>query len=785
MIGPLTKKLFRDLLRIAGPAATIALVVSVGTSVMMAFAGLYLDLIDSRDAYYDAYCYADFEVVMTRAPRAALDEVAGLPGLEVVEGRIARPVGVELPGLARRLSGKLCALPEYGESRVNRLRLLAGRMPEPGGIPEVVVIEDLARARGLAPGSRFSLVADQTRRDVVVCGVAQSPEFVFVLPENGGWVPDPKNSGVFWARQRFAEDLFNHEGAITSVIGRVGPGTNPKAMAQQMERILTRFGVLLAVDRNDMLPYALLKNEIRLTLIRATTIPMIFLIAAALVLNLVLTRLVTTQRVQVGTMKAIGMGNLEVLVHYVGFAVVISGVGTALGAGLGFWLEGWLTFLYKRFYHIPGLEARFHPQLALVCLAAALGSALLATLRTCLGLLELTPAEAMRPSPPETRAGELLPRFGRLSILWRIALRNMLRHPFRTGVSSIGIALGVALMVTSRFFQEGISHMNVFHFQVIERQDYEVGVQDGTSRAALDELVRLPGVLAAEAAYVHPFEVSAGRYRRRVLVQGIEPGAVLKAPKRPDGSPVPIPERGLLVCEKLLEVLGVGVGDEVDLESLRGDKRVRRARIVGTYPTYMSLDAYASRSWLGTFVDEPEAVTGLALAAPGAGTELEAALARRGGVVRVTPRRDKIRSFVETMQGAMEVASWILIVFGGLLACGMSLNGALVGLAERRTELAVLRVQGFSRSEIGDMLMNEQVLTGLAGMGLGIPFGYLLTWWIQVQASTEILRLPFIYSAANVASGLYWSALFQLFSHGVTRLILAGMDWRGDLAVKE
>jgi putative ABC transport system permease protein len=784
-VNPLHRKLLRDLWGLRGPAATIALVVGLGITGLMGFLGLHRDLLTSRNRYYRSHAYADLQLTLRRAPRSAVDHLVDLPGIEALEGRISERVSVEFEDQVRRVAGRMLSLPDAGEAAVNRLRLVAGRLPEPGGRDEVVVLDDFGRARGLRPGAQLRVVVEETTHTLTVVGWAMSPEYVYVLPEDGGFVPEPKRFAVMWGRRRLVERLTNMAGAVNDVILRAGRGTDPAALQQLLEAHLAPYGVLVSNLREDLAPYSLLKNEIRFTLIRAYTVPTIFLIASALVLNLVLTRLVATQRVQIGTLKALGVPSRSILVHYMSFALVISLAGAAGGIWGGHRLNQLLLDLYERFYRLPRYAPIFHWDLALAGAGAAAFAALAGILRTCLGVLALTPAVAMRPAPPETRSSALVPRLRRLPLLWRLSLRTTLRHPFRSIVSVVGMALAVALLMTSRFFLEAITVTNLFNFQVSQRQDMEVQLLDGVGEESLAEVAHLPGVTTVEAILQHPFEASSGRRRRRVVLEGYEPDSWLRRPRTMEGEAVPLPDRGVLLSESLAGALRVEPGDVVTLRSLRGRRRTQEVPVAGTYVTFQGRSGAARRDVLARLIEEPRAISVIGFDADVVDDTLEEALTRRPAVLRVTRREEKIEGFVENVQGVIEVANNILVFLSGAIACGMLLNGALVGLAERRGELAVLRVQGFSLREVGDLLLYEHLITGGFGMLLGIPMGTGLISWVHSHTQTEILRLPFVVSRFNMARAELLALFFLLAAHVVVRVVLSRMEWRENLAVKE
>lgn len=781
---PLRRKLARDLRAHAGEALTIGVIVALGIASLAGFLGVYRDMTRSRDRYYRARAFHDFQVTLRRMPVGALREVRALPGVERAEGRISRFLPMVLPGEPRRLATRLVSLPEVGTPQVNDLRLVAGRWPSGGGAPEVLVSRDFAEARGVGPGDRVALLAEGVRREVVVAGVAMSPEFVFIIPEGAGIVPDPRRFAVTWARRTYAERIFDMTGAVDDVVGHVARGSDPGVVAAAVERRLARFGVYTAEAREFQRSHAVLRDELAQLLNHARFVPTIFLAASVLVLHLVLGRLVASQRRAIGTLKALGVSTGTIALHYAAFGAAVAVAGAVVGGAGGHALQRVLLRVYTRFYHLPLEPPALYPDLLLGGLALALGTAMLGVGTALRAVLALGPAEAMRAAPPETRAGAVVPRLAALPFLWRVAMRNAVRHPFRSGVGILGVALGAGLMISVGFLREGMGAMAAFRFRVIQRQDLEVRLREGAGPGARLEVARIPGVTRVEESYVHAFELRAGRRERRVLVKGVPAGAFLRRPRLRSHAAVPVPPAGLLLSAKLAEVLGVRAGGSVEARSLRTAGPPRRVLVAATYPSNVGMDAFADRRWLGRLVGEPRAASRLDVAVEARSLALEEALAARPDVLKVVWREDKIASFEEKVLGTLEVATHVMIWFAGALACGMILNGALVSLAERRGELAVLRAQGFTRREVADLLLYEHAVLGAAGMLLGVPLGRLFATWTHAGFDTELYRLPWVFSAPNVAGALLWSVAFLVAAHLVLRRMVRG-DWRGALAVRE
>lgn len=786
MLSPLTKKLLRDLKSSWAPVATISLVLGLGIMGLVGFLGLYRDLSGSRDNYYRRYRYTHGQISVRRAPRPLLSELSQVPGVESLEARLVEPIQVHLQEPLGRFFGRLLSLPRSGRPRVNDLELLEGSWPQEG-LFETLVIDSFAKQWGLRPGGQIEVFVGQQLRTLTITGITRGPEFVYVIPDSGGFLPDPKNTVILWSRLGTVEDLTAKTGTFNDLQVRAGRKSPIGALLKTLEHRLEPFGVISSDPRKDLPPFALLDNEIRLTWIRAMTIPTVFLAAAAMIMNLVLSRMIRIQRVQIGTLLALGVSRQKVVLHFASYAFLLSWIGGALGIYSGRALTGLLLRLYIRFYQLPLKAPGLHLEVALMAWGVASVAAFLGVFRGLLQVFELTPSEAMRPSPPELEHGAWIPKFHGFPLLWRIALRNLIRHPFRTFVASLGTMVGVGMMVTSVFFVEGISQLNLFRFTVNQRQDLELSLEENVGEEALSQLRARTRALASEEAVSQPVRLLRGRYSRRVLAEGIEANAWLNRPRTLQGRAIPLPPSGLLLGDKLAEILHARTGDLVEVETLIGPKRRFEVRVAGTYPTFMGLGAIAERSWWARQLKEPQGLSDLRVQVPAdlARGPLTERLRDLAGVSRITFRADKIEAFQGNFQGVLEVASKVLLWIAAAITCGMLINSVLIDLADRRRELAIYRVQGFTRQEIGDILLYEHTLTGALGLFLGVPYSYSFTSYVHRFLDTEIIRVPYLLSSGNFARAWLWAIAFLVLSHGIARVLLRTRNWREDLAVKE
>lgn len=294
-------------------------------------AGAYQLLAMTRAAYYESNRFADVFAEVTRAPKALAAEIAAIPGVAVVEPRIAKIAMTDIPGMAEPASVLVLSLPDVKAPESNQLYLRSGRLPEMGRAGEAVVNDGFAKAHGISSGGDCSPAPlNGIRRTLRVTGVVLSPEFIYALGP-GDLMPDERRFGIVWMRESEVAAAYGLTGGFSSLAIKLLPGANEQAVIAAVDAKLTRYGGQGAYGRKDQLSHAFLDAELQQLNAMSKVLPPIFLVVAAFLVNMTLTRLITLEREQIGLLKALGYSSWAVARHYIGFVAVIAVIGIAIG----------------------------------------------------------------------------------------------------------------------------------------------------------------------------------------------------------------------------------------------------------------------------------------------------------------------------------------------------------------------------------------------------------------------------------------------------------------------
>jgi putative ABC transport system permease protein len=557
----LDRKLLRDLRLLWSQALTIALVVASGIGGFLTSLSAVESLALARDTFYAEGRFADVFAGVKRAPLSLAAQLRELPGVADVQTRVQAVVRVEIAGLPDPIIGQLIGVDAHQPLRMNLVTVGSGQALQAaspasdGGIP-ALVSEGFAQARGLKPGATLSVLMNGKRRTLRMVGTALSPEFIFA----GLWgMPDQRGYGVFWVDHDALAAAYDMEGAFNQLAVKLAPGAAERVVADSLARRLAPYGGRDVHGRAEQASHQMLDEEIKGQRVLGTVLPVIFLAVAAFLLNVVVSRLVGTQREQIAALKALGYPNLTIALHYLKLVLVIVLAGLALGVALGDWLGGMFTGLYTEFFHFPRFEHRIAPWLLVISLGVTVGIAVLGTLGAILRTVRLAPAEAMRPPAPGHYRRTLLETLGinAMGPSLRMIVRNMERRPLRTLMGIGGIAAAVAITIMGNFLRDAMEVVIDTQFTLSLRADVSVWTYEATDDAARLSLARLPGVTQVESSRFVPVNLLHGHRRERSLLRGYAPRAELYRVIDIDQRHTLLEGRGLLLADRLADKLGV------------------------------------------------------------------------------------------------------------------------------------------------------------------------------------------------------------------------------------
>ncbi|MBW4963557.1 ABC transporter permease [Sulfitobacter sp. CW3] len=747
-------KLLRDFRRLWLQAVAIALVLACGVAILLTSVGMYKALSETRTAYYERNRFADIFAQTRRAPLSLLAEIARIDGVMSVETRITGAATLDIPGRTRTAVGKVLSYPEDSDPLLNLPFLVKGRFPDPISTKEIVVNEPFAIANGFKLGDSFSANLRGQKRTLTIVGTALSPEFVYTIGP-GALMPDNEAFGIIWMPERAAAAAYDMTGAFNDVSIAVASGMTTAPVIDALDTLLEPFGGLGAYDRTTQQSDAFLDAEIKQLKGMAAILPPIFFLISGFLVSMVMSRIIMLERSEIGLLKAIGYSNTEICLHYLMLAALIAVVGVGVGWVAGTMLARTMAWQYAQFFDFPFLIFRVSYWVYAASGLAALLTTSLGATQAALKAARLAPAIAMQPpAPPRFKRSFIDDAMAhmRLSQSTVMILRSLLRWPLRSFLTSLGLALAVASVVSSTFINDALTEIVDMAFYQTNRQDAMLLFADDLPEAVLEDVRHLPGVLQAESQQFHAAILRNGHLTKRVPVESRRPGNDLSRVLDADGNPLDVPANGVVLSKRLATHLDVKPGENVDIEFLTGRRETFSVTVTALVEQHFGLGAYMNLEYLNAlFRQAPRVSTVNITLDTDQSDALHAAVKNTPHIAGIVEMNENRRSFENTIEENIVVMNTIYIVVAVLITIGVTYNAARIQLSERARELASLRILGFGRGEVSYILVGEMMLIALVAQ----PFGWLIGAGIaQLMTSaftSDLYAIPLVLEPSTFA----------------------------------
>lgn len=770
-MSPLHRKLLRTLLQNWGQTLAVIAVVGCGIACYVCIHSAYLNLTLTRDTYYSQNRLADFEVMLERAPESAVFEVEAMPGVRRARARIVKDVSVDVEGTDEPRSGRLISMPVPRREVINDIVVTQGRYFDGSAENEVIVSERFATANALAVGDWVQVSIDRKKYPLKIVGLGLSPEYVYMIRNVQEMVPAPERFGIFWAPDGFVESALGMQAACNNIVGLMDDPTEVTELFDRIDKTMKPYGLFAKVKQLDQISARFLADEIKGLSVSATITPTIFLGIAALILLVLLNRMVRMERTQVGLLKAFGYSDFSIAWHYIEYAIALCMGGCIVGAGAGLWLSGVLIRLYIQFYQFPLLEARLHPEvlgrsMALCALCGLVGAAAAAR-----SAARIHPAESMRPeSPPDAHKVwlEYFPSaWRRVSFTWKMVFRNISRNRGRALITICGVAVSTGLIIMAFYGRDAMGYMLRFQFEEVQREDVRVGFFVERGFDALHEAQRFPFVRRAEPLLEYPFTVRNGHRQKDIVITGMDTDSELRKVLDTEGHALPMQGAGIVLADRLARDLNVRAGDTIWVEAMMGKVEGERPVTVSRVAQqYLGSGAFMEIGALSGLLKSHEVMNAALLRIEGGGeAELKRELKDVAAVSSVGFNKEAYQGMLDTIAASMGISTTMQLGFAGVIGFAIIYNVMSVSLAERKRELASLRVLGLTASETGSILYKESLALSAIGIVLGIPLGMAICGIMVYAYDTELYRLPYHIERSSYAAAALVSALFVVVAN--------------------
>ena len=749
MVSPLDRKLLRDLSRIKGQAIAIGFVIALGVLMLVMMQGLVNTLDETRKAYYEQYRLADVFAPVVRSPERVLQTLAKIPGVKAIEGRVVGDALINLPDVSIPLRAQAVSLPDFYTPRINNIYLVSGRMINSQNADEILLLKGFADARNLTLGDTLFATMNGAQRRFNIVGLAESPEFLYTTAP-GEMVPDAGRFAIIWMSNTALSAAYDMDGAFNEALISLEPSARLPEVISAVDLILDSYGGLGSYGLIDQSSNRFISEEISGLRASAKGVPPVFMTVAAFLLYIVVSRIVQSEREQIGLLKAFGYSSVEVGIHYLKLVLIIAIGGAITGSIMGVLAGSSLAVFYQNYFKFPFIVFQIEPRAFITGFLVSIGTASLGGLLVLRKIFFLTPAVAMRPPAPDDYGiiRDIPLWFKRkLDQPSRMVLRRIIRQLGRMAGAVIGIATGMALSVGMISLLSGFDRSLELTFSVLDRSDATVIFTNTMPDRTVFDLQHIAGVSYVEPFRSVPVVFRNELYHYRGSINGLVQNPRLNRALDKNQQPITLQKDGIVLSKSIANILHLSPGDMLTIEvreGLRPSLQIPVSSISETLlgsPTYMNIES------LNRILKEPNRISGAYLSLDESKSEqVYQAIKEIPAVAGITLKQDSKTAFQKLMNDGAGAMRYVMAIIAGVITFGIVYNSARIAYAERERDLASLRVIGFTKNEAAFVLLGELALVTLVAIPLGAILGYYLSIAIADEFSTDIYQIPSQYS---------------------------------------
>lgn len=759
----------------------VALTIALGVMMFAASYDAYLNLESSYNGTYERLAFADLTV--TGSGDGFADEAAAIEGVSAVEER--RQIDLPFRIGDEVLSGRAIGMPPEGQPEVNKIDVTDGRYLDPETSDGVIVETHLATDFDLQPGDTIEVFTGTEWVETEVIGVAVSAEYLWPAKSRQELFTLPGTFGVIFVSEELLDPLPANAVAEQTLF-LYAEEVDREGTDERISEVAIAGGAADVQTQADQPSNAALQLDVDGFQQLAIAFPVLFLLAAGMAAFILLTRIVYSQRAQIGTLRASGVSRRALTRHYLSYGLILGTSGAVVGVAVGVLAGYGLTGVYTLELGIPDTVQELHAATIVAGLLFGVLTGAISAFVPARAAFRTSPAEAMRGEAP-VEGGRmsvferLIPPLRSAPVRWRMVLRGIGRDKRRSLSTVIGVVLALILILASWGMIDTVSALIDRQFNEVNLEDTSTVFRVPVGPEQVEGVLGVVDVTDAEDVVTLDVSVRANGDTYATQLTAFREDTQLHGFRSESGE---LPPNGAVGGRALSDVLGVSVGDSIEL-------------------SFSTLDTSFSTT-LVEFVDEPmgtliymqraalEESLGAADPPIAAAVLTEPVLSNVGSIFAESADRELVISDVEDVADAAavidqralyEVAQDLLgffyifigmmLIFGGLMAFALIFNMISVNVAERSSEYATMRANGLSQRKIAYLMTGENMLLTAIGIVPGLIIGYLVAAQFMGYYSSDMFQFDLVMS---------WTTL--LFATLFMFLVAAISLWPGIRSVR-
>ena len=711
----LKKKMFRDIKNNLSQFITIFLMVAIGVMAYFGIEAYMSGMQETADKFYTENNLQDLNVVGINFTESDLKKIKSIDNVKAAERKLS------ITGSSN--NDKTLLLNFIEENNISKFYVKDGEKFDKNK-SGVWLDEFYAKENNISVGDKILIKYDSFSKEEVVLGLINVPDHIYDTKDSSELYPNRKEFGFAYLS---IDELPKEYQVYNYVMVDVDNKDNVLSVKENIEKnVESALGV---IKIEDTASYKTYQGEVDEGKTYIGVFSGLFLFIAMLSVITTMNRVIKNERIEIGTLKALGFSNSKVLFHYIGYGFWISLFAAIVGLFLGYFFIGNVFIsLEMSFFEVPN----GHPVVKFSGFILALFVVLLVSFITYLSsksILKENPAESLRKKMPKVKKNSLnLTTKGFLKNLsfsskWNI--RDMLRNKMRTIMGVVGVASSCMLIVCALGMLNSMNYFIDLQFEKIYNFDYKLNLMENLSD---EELESIESIYGNESSKSYGIEIKNedGKESNNLFVT--DANDYIRFVDNKDNFIKLDNDEGVYITYKLAKNENKKIGDTITWH-IYGSDTYYTSKIVGLNKDPQNQNISATRKYLESL--------GIKYTPDSIYTNKDLKDVSNIKNVTVIQDKDALKESMDSMLSMMKTMLTLIIGIAAVLGIIIIYNLGILSFTEKEYQFATLKVLGFSDKKIKSIFIKQNNWIAIMSIIIGLPLGYYLTDWLFKTAIEE------------------------------------------------
>lgn len=735
------KKSIRSMWRNKNSYISCIIVLSMGLTVFISMLSILWQIESGIHLYYKEAAFGDGFAAVTGMPKGRLKELKNIDGIAEADGYLSKAFKVNIGNSDEVIYIKLIGIDTQEALKVNKYTYKGNDLKSRN---DIWLGRKFFYAHNLQIGDRIPLLINGREEIFTVQGIAESPEFITVISDTA-LMPDERTYTIGFVPFATLESYTASYGIITDLSFTLLDGIEYSDVEASVEKVLLKYGLTNLFERKDQKSDYYIKDDISQISIIGTILPMIFLAVSFIMLCIMLKRLIEQERCEIGTYKAFGFNNGEIISGYIFYGAIVGILAFLFAFILSGPFGSQLYKVYQDAYTLPDPNFIKSSSICIYSLLISLGVSIASCLFGASAVLTVRPAETMRSKAPSVSNssikfdGTLLNKiFNKTGIM---SLRSIARNKGRSLLIVLSAAAAFALINVIMAFNDSVDFTVLK--QPLYTDLYDIKFILNTPKPEnelLNQISKIDNVVSTEGILTMPVQLINKNKKEDIAITGIGTNAHLYKIKNTEGIYIAPSKNGIILNTRIAKKLNAVENDIIEIKSPYLNEN-RKVIITAVFEEPLGAGCYMDLDMLSELFFEKNMVNNVLIKAEkGKINSLQEKLTQYPNVVDILNQERSIevnKDFVSSFK----IMIFFFVFMSFVMGFGAIYNVSKISLSEKQRELATMRILGYTIDETAAINSFEQWLMLFSGIVIGFIPDYFLRNYLDMVFSSDYFTL--------------------------------------------